>query len=85
MTDEVIVPSGTEPTEAPVEQAPQRSDIETRALEMGWRPKEEFEGSEDDFIDAKEFVRRKPLFEKIEHQSKELKQIKQALEACKGH
>jgi hypothetical protein len=86
MTDEVVVPSGTPEPSAPIENQPvERSEIETRALEMGWRPKEEFEGSEDDFIDAKEFVRRKPLFEKIEHQSKELKQIKQALEAFKGH
>ena len=70
-------------TEVP--ETPEYSDIELRALDMGWRPKEEFQGSEDDFIDAKEFVRRKPLFEKIEGQSKQIKAVTKALEALKVH
>lgn len=71
--------------ETPETPAPQVDPIEQRALEMGWRPKEEFEGDEVDFIDAKEFVRRKPLFEKIEHQSRELKAVRRALDAFKEH
>ncbi len=63
----------------------QLSSIEQKALEQGWIPKEEFHGNEDDFIDAKEFVRRGELFSKIEHQSKELKAVRQALEAFKQH
>lgn len=59
--------------------------IEERAMQMGWRPKEEFQGEEDDFIDAKEFVRRQPLFEKIEHTGKQLKAVTKALEALKVH
>ncbi len=59
--------------------------ITERALEMGWRPETEWDGAPEDFIEAKEFVRRKPLFEKIEHQSKELKQLRQAFEAFKTH
>lgn len=61
------------------------SDIEKRAMEMGWRPIDEFNGEEDDFIDAKEFVRRKPLFDKIEHTTKELKAVRKALDAMKTH
>ena len=61
------------------------SDIEQKALDMGWRPKEEWDGEEDEFIDAKEYVRRKPLFDKIEHQSKELKEIRRALRDLQGH
>jgi hypothetical protein len=52
---------------------------------MGWRPKEEWDGDEAEFIDAKEYVRRKPLFDKIEHQSKELKEIRRALRDLQGH
>lgn len=63
----------------------QFSAIEQKALEQGWRPKEEWDGEEDDFIDAKEFVRRGELFSKIDHQNKELKQIKSALEQFKVH
>lgn len=64
---------------------PEISPIEQRAMEMGWRPKEQFEGDEEDFIDAKEFVRRKPLFDKIEHQGKQLKQLTRALDGLKQH
>lgn len=61
------------------------SDIERKALEMGWRPKDDYEGDEEEFIDAREFVRRKPLFEKIEHQSRELKEVRKALRELQGH
>jgi len=73
----------TKPQEGQVENTP--DPIETKALEMGWRPKEEFDGPEEDFIDAKEFVRRKPLFDKIETQSKEIKAVRKAIEALKEH
>lgn len=81
MTEEVEGQEGQEATQEVVEPSP----IEQKALEMGWRPKDEFDGDEEDFIDAKEFVRRKPLFERIEHQSKELKAVRKALEEFKGH
>ena len=61
------------------------SNLEQRAISMGWRPKEDFHGNEDDFIDAKEFVRRQPLFKKIESQSKQIKAVSKALEALKDH
>lgn len=85
MTDEVNVPSGTPAVEAPVVETPVENTIEQKALAMGWRPKEDFEGDETDFIDAKEFVRRKPLFEKIDHQGKQLKEVSKALSALKEH
>jgi hypothetical protein len=59
--------------------------IEQRALEMGWRPKTEYEGEEEDFIDAKEFVRRKPLFDKIDSVGKELRETRKALKALQEH
>lgn len=63
----------------------QYTEVEQRALEMGWRPKTDFEGDESDFIDAKEFVQRKPLYDKISHQSKQLKNLTSAIEALKVH
>lgn len=82
MTEEVK-PVGTE---APAESTPPATDpFEAKAAELGWRPKEEWEGAEEDFIDAKEFVRRKPLFEKIESQNKAIKQLSQAFDALKTH
>lgn len=89
MTEVVKPAEGTEKVETVVTQteqeAPQVSELEQRALDMGWRPKEEFNGNEDDFIDAKEFVRRQPLFDKIETSTKEVKALRKAFEALKGH
>jgi hypothetical protein len=73
----------TENTEPSEQTEKQYSAIEQKAIEQGWVPKEEFDGEEAEFIDAPEFVRRGELFAKIEHQSKEVKQLRQALEALK--
>jgi hypothetical protein len=82
MTEEVIV-AGQEPE---VKQEEVKVDpYVQKATEMGWRPQEDWEGDPEDFIDAKEYVRRKPLFEKIEHQSKKIKQVEQALQALMKH
>lgn len=67
------------------QQERQYSEIEVKAIEQGWIPKEEFDGDESEFIDAPEFVRRGELFSRIEKQSKELKAVRQALEALKVH
>lgn len=61
------------------------SRLEQEALSMGWKPLEEFDGEEDDFIDAKEFVRRKPLFDRLEQQGKQLKNLTKTLDQFKGH
>lgn len=75
----------TENIEATGEQAPEYSPVELKALEMGWRPQEEYDGDIEDFVDAKEFVGRKPLYDKIAATSKQLKNISQAVEALKLH
>lgn len=67
------------------EQVNEPSPIEQRALDMGWRPKEEWDGPEEDFIDAKEFVRRQPLFDKIDQTTKALKELKKGHEALLQH
>lgn len=60
-------------------------EIEQRATSMGWRPKTDWQGNEDDFIDAKEFVRRKPLFDKIESTTKRLKNVEETLTNLASH
>lgn len=61
------------------------TELEQRAISMGWKPKEEFSGEEDDFIDAKEFVRRQPLFDKIESQNKQVKLLNRSINELKEH
>lgn len=81
MTEEVK----NEGTEKPETSEREYSAVEQKALDQGWVPKEDFNGDEKEFIDAPEFVRRGELFSKIEHQSKEVKALRQALEAFKEH
>lgn len=54
------------------------SEIELKAMKMGWRPKEDFD-DEEDFVDAEEFVKRKPLFDANARLKSELKDVKKAL------
>lgn len=79
MTEEVQVPQ--EGTEQEVEYTP----TQLKALDQGWKPKDQFDGPEDEFIDAPEFVRRGELFSKIETQNKELKAVRRALEEFRAN
>jgi hypothetical protein len=63
--------------------APSANEVEARTA--GWVPKEEYSGDENKWVDADEFVRRGPLFEKINVQSRELKEVKKALDQLKVH
>lgn len=68
---------------APVVNEPTPNEVEARTA--GWVPKEEYHGDENKWVDADEFVRRGPLFEKINVQSRELKEVKKALDQLKAH
>lgn len=72
-------------TEFTVADTAQYSEIELQAIDMGWRPKEEWQGNENDFIDAKNFVRNKSLFDKIDSLSKRVKDQDKALNMLKEH
>lgn len=82
---EVNTEVGTEEVVAPEVTTTTIPDVERKALMMGWHPKDEFQGDEEDFIDAAEFVRRKPLFDKIDGVSKELRETRKALKALQEH
>lgn len=71
--------------EVEVKQEVELTPIQQKAAEQGWKPKDQFQGEPDDFIDAAEFVRRGELFEKIDRQNREVKQLKDALHAFKAH
>ena len=62
---------------------PQYTEAETEALASGWVPKEEYSGIEHKWVDAGEFLRRGELFKKIEDQSKQLKDVRSALNEMK--
>jgi len=68
-----------------VTQVAENTPVEVKAREMGWVPKEEYNGDETNWLDAGEFVRRQPLFEKIEKQNKELREIKRTVAQFAQH
>lgn len=58
---------------------------EVEARRSGWVPKDEYSGDENKWVDADEFVRRGPLFEKINATSRELKEANKAIAQLKAH
>ena len=75
----------TEETNESQQQAPEPSQDEIEAREMGWKPESEFKGNKSDYVSAKEFVRRKSYYDRISAQSKELKELRTVLEGFKEH
>lgn len=75
MTEEIKVEDQQVEQPEVIEQSP----VELEAREQGWVPKEEFEGEDAKWVDAGEFVRRGELFKKIEHQSREVKSLRKAI------
>lgn len=76
------LPEGEAPEGDPeVSDEPQLSEAEQKAVARGWQPKELFKGNPDEWVDAAEFNRRQPLFEKIGAQSKEVKELRKKLDA----
>lgn len=71
--------------QAVAEDTPEPTAVELEAREQGWIPKEEYDGDEHRWIPADEFVRRKPLFDKIEKQRRELDKLKESVGILADH
>lgn len=54
------------------EEQVQEPTVEDQAREQGWRPQEEWEGPAEDWVDAKQFVFRGELMDRIKTQNKQL-------------
>lgn len=88
MDDEIVVNDVPNDGDTPpVENNPKASvsAYEDTAREMGWRPKDEWEGDPDKWRDAREFVDRGELFSKIDTMGKELKETRKALKMLQEH
>jgi len=71
------------PVETPVER--EYTEIEQRALDQGWKPKEEWEGNPEDHRSAREYIDRGELLGKIKSQSTEIREVKQMLTTLSEH
>jgi hypothetical protein len=79
MSDDTNTPAGGE---TGTENAP---DYTEKAKEAGWKPLEEYAGDPDQWIDAKEFVRRAPLYEKNHKLGKKVQDLEKTIFELKGH
>ena len=61
------------------------SEVDEQAIELGWQPTEQFEADPKNegkrWRSADDFMDRKPLFDKIDQQGRELKDVKRALQS----
>lgn len=89
-------PAAEKPSNEAFEDADEENDdvpaYEQEARAEGWRPKDEWDGNPDDWVDAKEFNFRGKLMKRIQQQSsqlntvmKENKEVKDALRALGEH
>lgn len=69
---------------APTEQAPQLSAREREAMEMGWRPKDQWTGDPEDWVDARTFVRNGEFMGKIHNLNRQNKDLHKSLEDMKN-
>lgn len=67
------------------EEVKEPSAIEQKAMADGWRPLEDWTGDEDDWKDAKSFVRDGELFKKIEEVKRENKNLRKTVSTFKDH
>lgn len=76
---ETIIDQGKqdEPQDKPVDQV---SETEQKALGMGWKPKADFDGPEEEFISAREFVKNGELIGEIKNLKGELRNQGQVFE-----
>ena len=82
---EIIEPVG-EPTGEPAGEPAGNAEptAADQAREKGWRPKEEYTG-DGEWVDAEEFLRRKPFFDKMSKQSQEIKRLQRTVESMANH
>ena len=70
-------PNTTQTSDAPEPEERELTATEQTAYSQGWRPKEEFQGSEDDWRPAKEWLERGELISKIKRLGNEVNDMRE--------
>lgn len=47
--------------------------LEQRAVELGWKPKDDFKGNPEDWVDAKDYIAREPLLKEVRDLKKHIR------------
>lgn len=80
----------TEGLEVETEEEPEVNEVEQIALDMGWKSEDEYEGDDDDFVDAETYIRRggdiqETMRKHIKEQKKKLADMDIGLRDIKDH
>lgn len=79
-TQETVENQETETPEVEIKPA----QVEEAARKKGWRPLQEFEGDPTEWVDAREFVGRQPLYDKIHDLTKQISRQNQQFQRDMG-
>jgi hypothetical protein len=66
-------------------ETPEYSELESEMMTHGWKPKDQFEGEEEEFVSASEFKRRGELFKKIADTNRRLDKATQTIQQLTTH
>lgn len=72
-------------SESKTETKEEPDPVSEKAKGMGWKPKEQFEGDPDMWVDAGEFIRRQPLFDEIHKYKKRYTELEKNIQKFKEH
>jgi hypothetical protein len=72
-------------TEGTQQEAPKLSEAEERATALGWQPKDQYDGNPEEWVSAKEFLRRGELFGRINDYKHEIQNLKKSMDALVKH
>ena len=67
------------------DEPPKPNPAEIKARAYGWVPEEEFTGDKTRWVDAKEFVSRAPLFDRIDHYRRRVEDLEGTVTEIKKH
>jgi hypothetical protein len=81
MSDEQVDSTEIEEPKAEIQYSP----IELQAMEMGWRPKTEFTGNDEDWKGAGAFIKDAELFSSLKKQDNQLKELRSVVEELRSH
>lgn len=70
----------SEETQEEAETPPQTTEDEKKAIEQGWKPKDQFEGDPADWVSAREFNKNGDFIDVIKNQSKKIKKLEEGIQ-----
>lgn len=84
-TGDSLLGAGAGGEEKGGETVTQEKSVEETAREQGWKPQDEYSGNPDLWVDAGEYLRSKPLIQKIRSQNKRMKELEKTVESMARH